>query len=586
MRSRERARSDERVGTTQRVGPASRPLSLVTTTSRAYTPDVTDEVPPSQPLAPAIDSWQIWHVYSTYLPKPIHNLHQAAADLVAANLVDAVMVSDGTSIWRTKDGGIGVGETTVDVEGRGTRAEIGFPDPLPPPYALEGLFVGAYMRYGEQHAFGEESPVPYLRAILGECRLEKNGHATTLYPVLKLYATGVLLVELRVFSPPEATAFKEFVVRFENLAMDEFTTAHVPPAVARFAPFTQNANFKNPFRRLSLALAGWLHTSAVEERTTDVDGGDFSYQSCELPIAEGSRETLAGLALTIASVAAYIVSRPRHGLALVVRGQRPILSIGDWTGRPHVYLLRFDGQEDSAAANESKFRAAFGCILARVPNLTSGDRFMEPNLRMFDDYGVYLNRAVRLWVYTPSELTPPDGLHDDPNGGNIVYIQQVVAELLEYAYALHGRLAEAARDPLSDPREIARLRVLLAELPSVIDRHVHAGEIRDLLHQGYVQMGIPEMKEEIAALLDAKNDLVSYEDGQRASSWSTLLTFVFGLLAVPSVATDILTPVWKAMHWWRPKDADYEKVFFIAIAVGVVTVLLLGARKLLFRRKS
>jgi hypothetical protein len=139
---------------------------------------------------------------------------------------------------------------------------------------------------------------------------------------------------------------------------------------------------------------------------------------------------------------------------------------------------------------------------------------------------------------------------------------------------------------LSDPRQIARLRVLLAELPSVIDRHVHAGEMRDLLQLGYRQMGIPELKEEIAALLDAKNDLVSYEDGQRASGWSTLLTFVFGLLAVPSVATDILTPIWKAMQWWRPTDADYEKVFFITIAVGIVTVLLLSARKLLFRRKS
>jgi hypothetical protein len=546
---------------------------------------VTEEDPTTSPEGLTIESWQIWHVYSTYLPRPIGNLHQAAADLVEANLVDAAMVSDGTSIWRAEDGSFGVGETMVDIGARGTRASIRFPDPPPPSFALEGLFVGGSMRFGEHHAFGEESPVPYVRAILGECRLEKDGHATTLYPVLKLYETGVLLVELRVFGPAVKIEIDEFIVRFVNLARDDFDRAHVPPAIAKFAPFTQAGSFKNPLRRVALALAGSRHARAVEDRTTEVDGGDFLYPSCELPIADGSRETLAGLALTIANVVGYIVSQPRHGLSLVLRGQRPILSIGSWSGRPHIYLLKFEGQEESAAKNESKFRAAFGCILAGVPVLSAGEQFMEPNLRLFDDYGFYLNRSARLWVYTPSELLAPEGLHQDPNGGNVVYSQQIVAELLEYAYALHTRLAEAARDPLGDPREIARLRVHLAELPSTIDRHVHAGEIRDLLQQGYAQMGIPELKEEIAALLDAKNDLVSYEEGQRASSWSTLLTFVFGLLAVPSIATDILTPIWKVMKWWRPREPDYEKIFFIGIAVAFVAAFLLSIRAILFRKR-
>jgi hypothetical protein len=532
-----------------------------------------------------IQSWQIWHVYSTYLPGRIENIHQAAGDLVDANLVDASMVSDGTSVWRANDGGIGIGETTVDPSALGKRASIRFPNPLPPPFALEGLFVGGYMRYGEQYAFGEESPVPYVRAILGECRLEKGGHSTTLYPVLKLYETGVLLVELRVFAPAAKTELDDFIVRFENLGMDNFERAYVPPAIARLAPFTQVETSKNPLRRISQAIAVWMHASVVDERTTQEDAGDFVYALCELPIATGSEETLSDLARTIANVVGYVVSRPRHGIPLILRGQRPILSTGDWSGRPHIYLLSFDGQKDSAAENESKFRAALGCILARVPIIAAGEKFMEPNLRLFDDYGVYMNRAVRLWVYTPSASVVPEGLHDDPNAGNIVYQQQAVAELLEYAYALHARLAETARDSLSDPREIARLRVHLAELPSAIDRHMHAGEIRDLLRQGYVQMGISEMKEEISSLLDAKNDLVSYEEGQRASIWSTLLTFVFGLLAVPSIATDILTPVWKVMRWRHPTDPDYEKVFFIGIAVALVTVFLLTIRRVLFRKR-
>ena len=43
-----------------------------------------------------------------------------------------------------------------------------------------------------------------------------SGHATTLYPVLKLYETGVLLLELRIFAPAGQIAFDEFIVRFPS----------------------------------------------------------------------------------------------------------------------------------------------------------------------------------------------------------------------------------------------------------------------------------------------------------------------------------------------------------------------------------
>jgi hypothetical protein len=312
---------------------------------------------------------------------------------------------------------------------------------------------------------------------------------------------------------------------------------------------------------------------------------DYRFATCELPRVEGQTETLSGLALTVASVVGFIVSKPRRGLSLVLAGQRPpVLSIGRWSSRPHIHLLRFADQADSARVNEDRHRSSLGCLLARVPRVSEGAKFLVPSLRQFDDYGMYMNQAVRLWVYTPNALMPRVDAHADPNFDTVVYGQQAVAELLEYAYALHAKLVETARDPLGDPRTIANLRVLLAELSSSVDRHVHPGEIRDLLRQGYIQMGIPEMKEEVTSLLGAKNELLLYEQGQRSARWSTFLTFIFGLLAVPAVATDILTPLWRVAGWWKPPAEDVSKVFFISVAVTIVTSVLLSARMIFLRR--
>jgi hypothetical protein len=455
---------------------------------------------------------------------------------------------------------------------------------MPPEFALEGFYTGGFMRFGELHAFGDESPVPYVRAILGECRLENQDRIIMFYPVLKLYETGVLLLQLRAFSPDRSTGVEDLVSEYINVFQETFDRAYAPAAVATLAPPAQAAwESARIWRRAGLLWQNALHRSAVRERMT-VDGGAFKYATCELP-SDGTPETLSTLALTIASVIAYVISRPRNGLALVFRGQRKILSIGSWSSRPHVYLLHFEGQQDSAAANESAHRDAFGAILGRVRDANNGERFMEKSLRPFDDYGIYMNRSVRLWVGTRGALEPPEGLQGDPNYGHVVYLHQPVSELLEYSYALHARLADAARDPLGDPREIARLRVLLAELPTVIDRHVHAGEMRDLLAEGYRHMGIPELREQIATLLNAKNDLATYDESVRGARWSTLLTFVFGLVAVPSVATDILDPLWKALGWWRPADGDNAKLFFIGIAVAVVTFSLLAIGRVLRRRR-
>jgi hypothetical protein len=531
-----------------------------------------------------IKDWQIWHVFSTYVQRPIDSLETVAAALVTSELCDSAMTNEGLSIWWGKDDTVHVGETSIDLTARGTRATVQFPADVP-PYALEGLFTAAALRYGELRAFGEDSPVRYVRALVGPCVLESEKSGINLYPIVKLYETGVLLVEMRMVSANsgDLTA-SAFVHDYVNAPFEEFSVAHVPPTLAELAPIVSADWSKvSHIERIRRAWAATRHRKAVAECVVHEKSGDFDHLFCELPAYENTTETIANIAHLIANTVAYLASSPRQGLRLAFLGQRELLRAGRWSSRPHVHLLRFDQQFDSAATNHERHATLFTSILARVQN--APEAFATNNLRAFNDYGVYVTRAAQLWVYTPKTLVSAEGTLKDPNYGYVIYEQEAVAELLEYAYALSKRLEDEASATVFDPHLVARLRILLIELSAGIDAHVHSGEILDVLRHGYRELGIPERQERIATLLSIKSDLLTHQEEVRTSRWALILTAVFGLIAVPPVATDVIAPLWRLAGWIHPASDDGAKLFFTVIAVCAV-VGFIGLIRLLFPRRK
>jgi hypothetical protein len=533
-----------------------------------------------------LDVWQVWFVYSTYLQRELTSLGQVAVDLVASGLCDSVMINDGTSIWRGLDDKLHVDPVNLTLSRRGARAKMDLPKGAP-PYALEGLYTAAAMRYGEQRVFGDDSPVPYLRGLLGPCVLERQDDSgINLYPIIKLYESGVLLVELRALSGGTSSSIDTatFIYEFRRAQAEQYTTAHVPPTLAELAPLVSSEwKTLRVTDRIKLARAASQHREAVAERTVSDKSGDFEHLFCKLPSSEGSTETITDLALLIANTIGYLASEPRSGVKLAVFGQRPLLTTSHWSGRPHVHLLKFTDQADSSKMNEERHRGEYASILAGVSDAPTS--FMSENLRSFDDYGIYITRAAQLWVYTPTTLVAPEETLADPNYGHVVYEQEAAAELLEYAYALNKRLEAESGAPATDPRIVAKLRVLLVELATKIDAHVHSGEILDLLRKGYAAMGIPELQERVATLLSARMDLLAHDEEQRTTRWALILSIIFGFLAVPPLASDVVAPLWRLLGWWKPSNADASQLFFITTSATAVLTTVGVTRLLTIRRR-
>lgn len=197
-------------------------------------------------------------MFSAYLPSTISDLNDVAFQLVRSRLVEAAMINDGRCVWRTDTGQILKGEIGLESSTAGDRASIVYPDRVP-PFVLEGLFTASLMKFGERHAFGSDSPAAYVRAILGECRLEREDRVVTLYPVLKLYESGVLLLEFRMFSPEVPVTPDELTSRYVKGWGHVFSrrpTLRVVEIGADSARFSTGGSVESPTADLTLCSPG------------------------------------------------------------------------------------------------------------------------------------------------------------------------------------------------------------------------------------------------------------------------------------------------------------------------------------------
>jgi hypothetical protein len=108
----------------------------------------------------------------------------------------------------------------------------------------------------------------------------------------------------------------------------------------------------------------------------------------------------------------------------------------------------------------------------------------------------------------------------------------------------------------------------------------HAGEIRDLLNAGWKEMSLPELLQDIEVGLSMRENDRRANDTNRATRIGFALTIVFGLVAVPALAEQLISPLWNLSGLPTPVNPELAKLVSILIAfliviptVGVITFM-------------
>ena len=203
---------------------------------------------------------------------------------------------------------------------------------------------------------------------------------------------------------------------------------------------------------------------------------------------------------------------------------------------------------------------------------------LPPTLRSFDDYGAYVTSATSLWVWSKQGIRN-QWPRRDPNRGHLIYERQLVVELLEYGYMLHRSLYHRM-EQLNSSDEIAAVRFQILDLRRRMREASHAGEIRDLLNAGWKEMSLPELLQDIEVGLSMRENDRRANDTNRKTRIGFALTIVFGLVAVPALAEQLISPLWNLSGLPTPVNPELAKLVSILIAfliviptVGVITFM-------------
>lgn len=419
--------------------------------------------------------------------------------------------------------------------------------------------------------------------MLGKCVLTGGGRQSVVYPVVKIYATGVLLVEFRLICPSRPIYLNEFVRRFINFPMAELDELLVPPALARLAPIiTQPGHAHRFYKRPAGLVRLWLHKVALRSRTSVDTEDDFVFPLAPLTTVPGVKDKLADLALLIMNAVAYVIAGNGSSWGYLLQGWEPGRGIGiRWTGRPHVHLIRFSDQAETASENESRHGDSFGQILGRValehPEL--GRQFLPPNSRRLDDYAVYFGEALTLWVHARRSIKAKTGVPPtDPNRGHFVYENQAVSDLIEYGYSLHWRFAEYAANETASPLEVLKAQRDLLATDWAMTEAGRFGDLRDMLRKAWQALGVPSLRQWVQQSLSLRQAEAAELQGREIARWGGFLAVFAALAAVPPVSQVILPPVWQWLGLPVPESVPMAQAVFATVGIALVLPFLLIVR--------
>lgn len=540
-----------------------------------------------------LKEWEIWYTYTTSLRPTTIDLKSLADSLVKSELAHLAMLKEGYTVWESKDG-IKWGNTSVDLSGKTLLLDENGERSIPDGFAGEAWYQCSHFRYSELRLFNAYPSLPpnYVRAFLGKYILYKNEQNSRihLYPILTIYETGVMSVEFRRISPSNEVHLDEFIKHTVNATQIPFDKVEVSPALSKLASsaYMRTAINWNMKERAKILKLEEIHIDSIDERTFVDEEKDFSFKLSELSLGEeNQKEWLYTIALTIFDTVAYLLSEPKEKNGFIFWGQPVSVEFdGHWVGRPHIYLCDFSDQQETASLNEEINKNSFTKIVMQSFEFPEEikNKFLPEDSRLFEDCSAYLGQALSLCVWSKKGIKQQEPW-DDGNRGHLIYEKQATMRLHDYVYILHRRLLNESLN-LEDYDQVISVRRELINLDQKISEVSAFGEIRELLKNGWSQMGLEGIKNRIDQALLLQQEEKSNNETRTFRKLGITLTVFFGLASIPTLANDILKPMWTWFNWPKPKGVLNFQILLLTIVFILLSVALLGLIKWTKKNKS
>lgn len=247
------------------------------------------------------------HTYASFYRGEVPPLEAVARNLVQWGLAECAVTSEGEAFWnrdemeavragrsdcRARD----LGRQSLSLEPTTDRrlSRVDWPRNVK-GFPAQSLYEWVALQHHENLLFDDSPlPPPNVWARIAPCTFGVTGrrhYALVVYPELKIFETGVVLVHLRMFSPSRPVFTSEFVGHYLNASLRGFDWLTVPPGLTAWAPLAlSEKRDAGPLARAMTARRQFVHQREVASRTSLGDHGDFSHLEVELdPVSQQER---------------------------------------------------------------------------------------------------------------------------------------------------------------------------------------------------------------------------------------------------------------------------------------------------------
>lgn len=533
--------------------------------------------------------WEIWHTYASFLNSPVPDLARVAETIVERGWVKVAATSNGLCYWK-QDEAVQTGQLQIRNLNTFGDAEVILPAGVSGEVEAF-LYRSAFIKAGElTHFVGAALPSPYLRASVGACRFipaDKSHPEMSGEVMLKLHATGDLLIQLRLKGWDDPISEDLFATITTGPSFQRFTQVVVPLGLAEYGPrFVFLGEYGlgirerwKAFRRVrerSAYVAQAREDARKQGRTVDTLATSFMK-------AAGTPFPLHEFFVRIAEGLAFTLSNARERWTYVPLGQKSIVRVSSRVyNRSHIHVVRHEDQRQTATENEEAHGDFFARLLLGAPLGTPRNprEHLGSNLRMWEDFGLYVGPSAALYVWSGGGR---DAREKKAQGveverfGQYSYPNQPLAELMDYSHVLHRRWLVQAELPRSNPEDAFRAQRDIVRLEDLVSAISGNREVQGVMTASDRAVGTDGIRDRLRQYLAVSEAEVSFREDRSWNRAATVLSVIFGVLSIPTLATEVIEPIW-SYFLSRPISADpsLATLLYLLIATVIVGVGLLA----------
>lgn len=530
-----------------------------------------------------LKDWNVVYHYTTSFSLRPTNLTEILVQFIKSGLCEVAYHPTGALCWQA-DGKPHLGSFNIETHRDGTRyrsAEIHFPAGLQAnPYALEGAYQMLMLRFAELDLLNPTmyEGVDYVRGIVTPCVFQGAMGSATLYPQITLYENGVLNVTYRLLAPKDSLLVDEFVENYLNLAAHEMNELLIPPGLMSLDTKNYLLNSEVRDRRQALIeLKRVKHLVQSHSKLEVMGAFKHTLISVNPDPANGSKATinLELLNSMFFSAVACVIYPPVQGWKFRWLGSmgRERVSWGTWIGRPNVYLFSFENQPDKATEVHRKYEWEFAKIMARNSNIPKdkAKELLGKSLRLFEDFGIFINTAINLWIYSTSGLKSRHKV--DANQNELIYHLEAKAQFIDFIYASYQRLEERSFDPHATISTLSEDRRELFRIESILAKPAQSGEIKDMFDTAFRILELERTRSRIAegASLNLERLREMRDYGRQKFEWALIV--VLGISSANGLGKDFFQPLWKQFGLPLIYPEALQAPFFIAVTLAVLVAV-------------